>query len=35
MVSALAIAMAERVLEREVSEDDNRKIIDECLKEWE
>ena len=34
-VSALAIAMAERVLEREVSEDDNRKIIDECLKEWE
>ena len=34
-VSALAIAMAERVLEREVSEDDNRKIIDVCLKEWE
>ena len=34
-VSALAIEMAEKVLEREVSADDNRKIIDECLKEWE
>lgn len=34
-VSDIAIAMAEKVLAREVSKEDNKKIIDECLKEWE
>lgn len=34
-VGKLSVEIAEKVLEREVSEDDNRDIIDRCLKEWE
>lgn len=34
-VGALAIDIASKVLEREVSEQDNQKVIDECLKGWE
>ncbi|MBR2302217.1 MAG: F0F1 ATP synthase subunit B [Clostridia bacterium] len=34
-VGALAIDIAAKVLEREVSEQDNQKVIDECLKGWE
>lgn len=34
-VSHLAVDIAEKILEREISEEDNRKIIDECLRQWE
>ena len=34
-VSKMAVDIAEKVLEREVSEKDNKAIIDACLKEWE
>lgn len=30
----MAISIAEKVLEREISDKDNQKIIDECLSEW-
>ena len=33
-VSKMAVDIAEKVLEREVSEEDNKDIIDACLKEW-
>ncbi len=33
-VSKMAVDIAEKVLEREVSEKDNKDIIDACLKEW-
>ena len=33
-VGHLAVDIAEKVLQREVSVDDNQKIIDECLREW-
>lgn len=34
-VGKLSVDIAEKVLEREISEEDNREIIDKCLKEWE
>jgi len=34
-VGSLAIDIASKVLEREVSAEDNQKVIDECLKGWE
>lgn len=34
-VSRLAVDIAEKVLQREISEKDNKKIIDDCLKQWE
>ncbi|MCI8613438.1 MAG: F0F1 ATP synthase subunit B [Clostridia bacterium] len=34
-VSVLAVDIAEKVLQREIDDSDNEKIIDECLKEWE
>ena len=34
-VGHIAIEIAEKILEREVNEKDNRKIIDESLSEWE
>ena len=34
-VADMAIMMAEKILAREVGKEDNKKIIDECLKEWE
>ena len=30
----MAVNLAENILEREVSKEDNRKIIDECITEW-
>ena len=34
-VGHIAVEIAEKILEREVSEEDNRKLIDESLSEWE
>lgn len=34
-VGHIAVEIAEKILEREVNEDDNRRIIDESLSEWE
>ena len=34
-MSVLAVDIAEKVLQREIDDSDNEKIIDECLKEWE
>ena len=33
-VADLAISIAREILGREISEEDNEKIIDECIKEW-
>ena len=33
-VADLAITIAREILGREISEEDNEKIIDECIKEW-
>ena len=33
-VGALAVEIASKILEREVSAADNQKVIDECLKGW-
>ena len=34
-VGSLAVEIASKILEREVSEQDNQKVIDECIKGWE
>lgn len=34
-VSRLAVEIAEKVLEREINEKDNKKIIEECIAQWE